>query len=205
MKKTTPLFTLLLFLASTVLSQTVKIGKQKWMTHNLDVSTFRNGDVIPEAKTEAEFKKAGDNKKPAWCYYGNDPENGKKYGKLYNWFVVNDSRGLAPAGFHIPSDAEWTKLSDNLGSMTVAGKKMKSKSEWKVDSNSTNSSGFSGLPGGYSYNGEFYFIGSTGKWWSSTEDYTYYAWFRGLYDISINMTRYYSYKIDGYSVRCLKD
>ncbi len=110
-------------------AQTVTIGNQVWMTKNLDVSTFRNGDPIPQAKTAAEWKAADENKQPAWCYYDNDPANGAKYGKLYNWYAVNDSRGLAPAGYHIPSDVEWKQLTDFLGS--EAGKKMKSKSGWK--------------------------------------------------------------------------
>jgi len=111
-------------------AQTVTIGKQVWMTKNLDVSTFRNGDPIPEAKTDEAWKAAGENKQPAWCYYDNDPKNGTKYGKLYNWYAVNDPRGLAPAGYHIPTDAEWTVLTDYLGGEDVAGKKMKSTSGW---------------------------------------------------------------------------
>ena len=111
-------------------AQTVTIGKQVWMTKNLDVSTFRNGDPIPEAKTDEAWKAAGENKQPAWCYYDNDPKNGTKYGKLYNWYAVNDPRGLAPAGYHIPTDAEWTVLTNYLGGEDVAGKKMKSTSGW---------------------------------------------------------------------------
>ena len=118
------LFILMLFLTGLSKAQTVTIGTQVWMTKNLDVSTFRNGDPIPEAKTGEEWKKAGENKQPAWCYCDNDPTNGAKYGKLYNWYAVNDSRGLAPVGYHIPSDAEWTKLEVFLGA--DAGNKMKS-------------------------------------------------------------------------------
>jgi uncharacterized protein (TIGR02145 family) len=108
--------------------KSVKIGTQTWMTENLNVSTFRNGDPIPEVKTNEEWKKAGENKQPAWCYYDNDPKNGAKYGKLYNWYAVNDPRGLAPAGWHIPTDEEWTTLGDHLGDDD--GKKMKSTSGW---------------------------------------------------------------------------
>jgi uncharacterized protein (TIGR02145 family) len=108
--------------------QEIKIGPQIWATKNLDVITFRNGDTIPEAKTNEEWKKAGEEGKPAWCYYDNDPENGKKYGKLYNWYAVNDPRGLAPKGWHVPSDAEWIVLIDYLGGEEVAGTKMKSSS-----------------------------------------------------------------------------
>jgi uncharacterized protein (TIGR02145 family) len=111
-------------------AQTVTIGTQEWMTKNLDVTTFRNGDPIPEVKTDEEWYRASDNKLPAWCYYMNDTVNGRLYGKLYNWFAVNDPRGLAPVGYHIPSDAEWTKLTDFLGGESVAGEKMKSTSGW---------------------------------------------------------------------------
>ena len=106
-------------------AQTVTIGTQIWTTKNLDVSTFRNGDVIPQASTDEAWKAAGENKQPAWCYYDNDTANASKYGKLYNWYAVNDPRGLAPAGYHIPTDAEWTVLTDYLGGYGIAGKKMK--------------------------------------------------------------------------------
>jgi uncharacterized protein (TIGR02145 family) len=117
-----------LLIAQINYAQTVTIGTQVWMTKNLDVSVFRNGDPIPQAKTDAEWEAAGKNKQPAWSYYDNDPANGTKYGKLYNWYAVNDSRGLAPAGYHIPSDEEWGQLTDFLGS--EEGKKMKSTSGW---------------------------------------------------------------------------
>ena len=90
--------------------KTVQIGTQVWMTKNLDVSSFRNGDPIPEAKTDEEWKKAEENKQPAWCYYDNNSANGAKYGKLYNWYAVNDPRGLAPIGFRVPTDEDWIFL-----------------------------------------------------------------------------------------------
>jgi len=128
MKATLTLFLFVLIVTgSTIFSQTVTIGTQVWMTKNLDVATFRNGDPIPEAKTSDEWLEAGENEQPAWCYYDNDPANGEKYGKLYNWYAVNDSRGLAPDGYHIPSEAEWTILIIYLGGgWWEAGKKMKS-------------------------------------------------------------------------------
>ena len=185
----------------------VSIGKQVWMSENLNVDKFRNGDPIPEAKTEEEWKKAGENKQPAWCYYDNDPANGARYGKLYNWYAVNDPRGLAPKGWHISTDAEWTKLSDYLGGADLAGTKMKSKSGWKVN-NGTNSSGFSGLPGGYrDENGTFYIIGLSGYWWSSTEFNTDGdgALFRFLDYPNGDVYRLGSIREKGMSVRCLRD
>ncbi|MBM3433123.1 MAG: hypothetical protein FJX92_09060 [Bacteroidetes bacterium] len=144
----------------TTLSKEVTIGKQVWMTQNLDVDKFRNGEVIPEAKTDGEWKAYADAGEAAWCYYENDPANGEIYGKLYNWYAVSDSRGLAPVGYHIPSDAEWTLLTDYSGGAEKAGAKMKSKQGWAEDGNGTNSSGFSGLPGGNrNSNGSFDLIG----------------------------------------------
>ena len=84
---------------------------QVWMTSNLDVNKFRNGDPIPEVKSTEEWLKAAENKQPAWCYYDNNPANGSKYGKLYNWYAVSDPRRLAPFGYHIPSNEEWTSFS----------------------------------------------------------------------------------------------
>jgi uncharacterized protein (TIGR02145 family) len=180
----------------------VKIGSQIWTTENLNVSTFRNGDPIPEAKTNEEWDKAGKNKQPAWCYYDNDPANGAKYGKLYNWYAVNDSRGLAPVGYHIPSNDEWTKLTDFL----VAGSKMKSTSGWKDNGNGTNSSGFSGLPGGFrGFDGNYGNVGYYGYWWSASELNTTSAYNRGLYYYGDNLYRDNDYKERGFSVRCLRD
>jgi len=199
-------------------SQTVTIGTQVWMTKNLDVSTFRNGDTIPQVQTDKAWSNACDNKQPAWCYYDNDTANGAKYGKLYNWYAVNDSRGLAPVGYHIPSDAEWQKLQKFIDKKFefISGSQMKSKSGWNEFSNEyitvpksgngTNTSGFSGLPGGNrTHFGTFVGIGRLGYWWSTTEYETYSAW--GLYlhngdDIS---SRYPFGKGDGVSVRCVKD
>jgi len=187
-------------------AQTVTIGTQVWMTKNLNVSTFRNGDPIPQAKTDEEWEKAGGNKQPAWCYYENDTANGAKYGKLYNWYAVRDSRGLAPVGYHIPSDAEWAILTDYLGGAEKAGAKMKSKQGWAEDGNGTNSSGFSGLPGGYrNYDGTFDYVGKYGIWWSWTEVSTGRAWYRDLGYGTGSVGRNNERKKEGFSVRCLRD
>lgn len=190
----------------------VTIGEQVWMTQNLNVDTFRNGDPIPEAVTIEQWREAGRNRQPAWCYYDNFWEYGEIYGKLYNWYAVNDSRGLAPVGYHIPSDAEWTELENFLGTYD-AGIKMKSTSAWKSYGNGTNSSGFSGFPGGMRHStGAFESIGWYGKWWSSTEVSTDNAWFSADYA----WHRYLNYDYDnvlrsnlgkdqGFSVRCLRD
>jgi uncharacterized protein (TIGR02145 family) len=180
----------------------VKIGNQIWMTENLNVDRFQNGDIIPEAKTAEEWKAAGNAKRATWCYYQNDQKNGEKYGKLYNWYSVNDKRGLAPVGWHVPSDAEWTILSTFLGGEDVAGIKMKSTSGWNDNGNGTNSSGFSGLPGGdRANNGSFYYVGSYGHWWSSSEYAEVNAHCFGLKYSYLRLDG--SNKSDGFSVRCV--
>ena len=121
MKKISFLILLLVGMTSNGFTQSVKIGTQEWTTKNLNVSAFRNGEPIPEAKTDEEWKKAAENKQPAWCYYNNDPENGTQYGKLYNFYAVKDPRGLAPKGWHIPADSAWGQLGKYLGGAETAG------------------------------------------------------------------------------------
>ena len=184
----------------------IKIGKQIWCVKNLDLANFRNGDPIPEAKTKKEWQKASENGKPAWCYYENKTSNGTKYGKLYNWYAISDPRGLAPKGYHIPTDAEWTKLTNYLDGEDEAGTKMKSSFGWDKNGNGTNSSGFSGLPGGFrSIDGAFFGIGSLGDWWSSTESDTNDAWIRYLDCSGGDVERSDGYEKIGFSVRCLRD
>ena len=184
----------------------IKIGNQIWMTENLKVEKFRNDDSIPQAKTDEEWKEAGDNNQPAWCYYDNDPANDIKYGKLYNWHAVNDPRGLAPIGRHIPTDDEWSVLIDYLGGEDDAGDTMKSKEGWDNNGNGTNSSGFSGLPGGYRYyGGPFDYIDGFGGWWSSSEGSTGTAWYCHLHYSNGSVDRDYYSKGKGLSVRCLRD
>ena len=136
------------------------------MTENLNVTTFRNVDPILHAVTQEEWIKAGKRGEPAQCYYNNNSEKEKKYGKLYNWYAVNDIRGIAPYGWH-----EWSVLIDCLGGEEVAGKKMKSSEGWTVKMNGANSSGFTALPGGFRSDlGRYGGIGNSSYWWSSSED-----------------------------------
>jgi len=186
--------------------KSVKIGNQVWMSENLNVERFRNGDLIPEAKTAEEWIAAANAKRPAWCYYDNNPKNGNKYGKLYNWYAVNDRRGLAPAGWHVPTDYEWTILSTFLGGENLAGNKMKSTSGWNDNGNGNNSNGFSALPGGFrSSNGDFHNVGNWGSWWSASESNGSYAWNRLLNYVHSSLVRSSDYEDDGFSVRCVKD
>ncbi len=181
----------------------VTIGTQVWTSKNLNVDTYRNGDEIPQVQDANAWSNLTTG---AWCYYTNDASNGTKYGKLYNWYAVHDPRGLAPKGYHIPTDAEWTKLTDYLGGEEEAGTKMKSTSGWYNNGNGTNSSGFSGLPGGFhNSNGSFSNIDYIGYWWSSAEGSTDGAWARSLFFNDGYVSRNASYKRSGFSVRCLRD
>ncbi|MEI6090296.1 MAG: FISUMP domain-containing protein [bacterium] len=187
-----------------------------WMTENLNVGHYRNGDLIPEVKDPTEWASLSTG---AWCYYNNDPEMGAIYGKLYNWYAVNDPRGLAPDGWHIPTNEEWTELMDSLGGELLAGGKLKRTGTIEVgdglwfspNEGATNETGFSALPGGFrrydNYDGKFYAIGGFGYWWSSTE-YEYDAidaWARELFSSYSKFSRYFYNKGNGYSVRCIKD
>lgn len=128
----TSLFLIFLFISFNSFNQiqTVTIGGQMWMTKNLNVDKFRNGDPIPQARTDEEWKSAGENGEPAWCYYENDETKGKKYGKLYNWYAVNDPRGLAPEGYHIPEVRELDRLCSNSEGKKVFYKNLKSTIGW---------------------------------------------------------------------------
>ena len=190
---------------------TVKIGKQVWLTKNVDVSHYKNGDKIPEVQDAATWAVLTTG---AWCWYNNDSATNAVYGKLYNWYAVHDPRGLGPTGWHVPSDPELTKLSTNLGGYMVAGGKMKSTGTieastglWHApNTDATNSSGFTGLPGGYrNYDGTFYNVGSYGYWWSSTQNFANSAWFRYMGFNSGLEYRLNYIQLDGFSVRCLKD
>ena len=196
MKKLLPL---LLILSFTIKAQDVTIGEQTWTSKNLDVSNYRNGEAITLAQTDSEWKAAGEKGKPAYCYY---QKKGSNYGKLYNWYAVIDSRGLAPKGYHIPTDDEWTKLKDYLGE---AGTKMKSNSGWQNNGNGSNSSGFAGLPGGHRLDGGFVGVGTYGYWWSSTRNFAKSAWGFYLTYFSGDFYNFNNDKRDGFSVRCLRD
>ena len=201
----------------------ITIGTQIWSSTNLDVTTYRDGTPIPQVTDPTAWAALTTG---AWCYYNNNSANGTTYGKLYNWYAVagiHDAASLnnpslrkqfAPQGWHIPSDAEWTILTDFLGGESVAGGKMKSTGTiqagtglWESpNAAATNESGFTGLPAGYrSSNWPFTNIGNNGIWWSSSENTTSDAWYR-LLDYSYgNATSYYSPKDFGFSVRCVRD
>jgi uncharacterized protein (TIGR02145 family) len=192
--------------------ESVKIGNQIWTTKNLNVSTFRNGDPIPEARTIDEWIKAGENQLPVFCFMDNFSENGKKYGKLYNWYAVNDPRGLAPKGWKIPDNSEWIQLFDYLGGKSSAGQSLKSKEGWMYNGNGTNESGFNGLPGGERYyEGNFHNVGDFSFWWAANSIDSNHAYIVGLLAGSneviagITSQMILENKSNGLYVRCIKN
>ncbi len=144
----------------------VTIGNQTWMAENLNVSRFRNGDPIPEVQSREEWKIAGENKKPAWCYFNNNPSEGDVYGKLYNWYAITDSRGLAPEGWRIPELDDWDALLNYLNESGNAAAQLKSSKVW-YEGPGNNRSGYSGVPSGdRDQNGVFHGRGISVSWWS---------------------------------------
>ncbi len=184
---------------------TVKVGSQEWLSKNLNVDHFINGDPIQKIKTPEEWQAAADNKQPAWCYSNNDSLSGTKYGKLYNWYAVHDPRGLAPKGMHLPSDGEWTLLVSYLGGEDIAGVALKSKVGWGINDSGNNSSGVFAIPGNCRSSNGTFLIGEFTYWWSYSEDNDYLAWYRFLTDESDKIYRGSNVKGMGMSVRCIKD
>lgn len=179
----------------------IKIGEQKWLAYNLNVLTFRNGEKIPVAKTELEWEDAAKNGKPAICYYGNNTNS--QGGILYNWYAVNDPRGIVPLGNHIPTKDDFEKLELFLG--RNSGEALKSRTGWKFK-NGTNSSGFNGIPTGYrAFNGKFDGKGYVATYWSSTTKDKNHAFSFSIIgkvnviDISNHSKGY------GLLIRCIKD
>ena len=187
---------------------TVTIGTQVWMVENLKTTKYRDGTAIPNVTGSTAWAALTTG---AQCDYNNTASNSTTYGKLYNWYTVGDSRNIAPTGWHVPTDAEWTTLTDYLGGESVAGGKLKEAgtAHWlSPNTGATNETGFSALPGGYrgNYGGTFDNLGSDGSWWSATEYNTSFAWYRRMYsaDSGVYRDNFY-YKTNGFSVRCVRD
>ena len=183
---------------------TVTIGNQCWMKENLKTTRYKDGTAIPTGISDAAWQATTSG---AYTIYDNNAANNTTYGKLYNWYAVNTGK-LAPAGWHVPTDAEWTTLTTYLGGESVAGDKMKATTLWTPYTGiiNTNSSGFIGLPAGdRNYVGTFDGIGVGGSFWSSTEASTTNAWFRTLGFSYSNAYRGSANKRTGISVRCVRD
>jgi uncharacterized protein (TIGR02145 family) len=180
------------------------IGSQVWMVENLRTSRFQDNSPITLAEDPGAWSSQAN---PAYCWYNNDSEN-KTYGALYNWYAVNSGK-LCPTGWHVPTDADWTTLSDNLGGELLAGAKLKETGtlHWKApNALATNTSGFTALPGGFRTNaGEFANAGSYGNWWSNTAVNTTVSNYRYLYYGNGAITKSFVNQKYGLSVRCVKN
>ena len=186
----------------------ITIGKQAWMKENLKTTKYSNGDSI-HTTTPATLDITNEpSPEYQWAYDGNE-SNVEIYGRLYTWYAATDDRNICPTGWHVPTDADWLKLTTYLVSEYVAGGKLKETgiSHWKSpNTGATNESGFTALPGGYRYgNGTFYDIGGTGNWWSSTEVSTNNAWCYTMYNNLRNVNKHYGKKTNDLSIRCVRD
>ncbi len=194
---------------------TVIIGTQEWMAKNLRTTTFVNGNGITlignDASGDAAWNAANYG---AYSVYdtvgaGYRSFDVNEFGYLYNWYAANDTSGLCPTGWHVPTDAEWTTLTNFLGGLGMAGGPMKEAgtAHWiSPNTGATNASGFTGLPGGYRlFNGTFFNLGFSGNWWSSTESSSSSAWCRNLFHSVGNVGWSNVDKRLGYSVRCVRD
>lgn len=183
--------------------KTVKIGSQEWLAENLSVDTYSNGDKIPEVRDTREWDKLTTG---GWCYYNNDPENGKLYGKLYNWYALVDPRGLAPVGFRVATDQDWGIMLQAVGGHKVAGGLLKATDLWKMpNEGAVNQFGFGARPGGLCDDDcSFMDKGVMGYWWTPNEEGKKLAW---SYIMEYNNTfvnRSYYEKKDGLAVRCVR-
>ncbi len=192
---------------------TLDIGSQKWMTENLRVSRYNNGDEIMHITDGAEWAYLGVTLEGAWAWHNNNAGYDSDFGKLYNWFAVNDDRNLCPSGWHVPTIVEWDQLRDHLdpnanGNVNIAGDKMKTTGTafWKSpNTGATNEPGFNAVPGGHrSDNGEFYDFDQA-SWWSSSFSDAANAHNYNLYHDYADAYHYVSTKHFGLSIRCVKD
>jgi uncharacterized protein (TIGR02145 family) len=197
--------------------KTIVIGTQEWMAENLNTSIYRNGDVISTGLSNAEWENTINTQQGAWAYFNNDESYACPYGKLYNWYSCVDARQLCPVGWHVPTDPEWTVLTTYLGGTGVAGSKMKTTgtieaatglwlSPFSPNAVGTNSSGFSGAPGGDRLSvGQYGNFAGQGSWWSASEFDSTYSWQLSLSAGTPAANRNGYNRQTGLSVRCLRD
>lgn len=186
----------------------VQIGDQVWMTRNLDVVRFRNGDPIPQANSLYEWNRAYETRRPAYCFEERPGGQMGPSGILYNWWAVVDPRGLAPAGWHVPSSAEWALLAETLGGSSVAGKLLRETAGWRPNRNDptryTNAYGFSALPTGIreGRSGRYLEQGVIACWWTCNRGYDPYVW--GITIGGPSLERFSYPAATGVPVRCVQ-
>lgn len=195
----------------------VRIGNQIWMAENLKATSYQNGDAIPELTDKETWDDLTDG---AYCNFDSNENNSNKYGRLYNWFAVNDNRNIAPKGWHVATDSEWAELlsyvTDNQGHSCSVASALAAKSDWNTsynyddcfpgqDYSLNNSSGFTALPGGCRYLDGTFIDEEHAYWWSSTEQTPVHAYCRYLLSTWVEIDRGGFSKNYGLSVRCVKD
>lgn len=186
-------------------NDTVVIGNDEWMTENLSVKKFNNGDPIPEAKSEADWLKAGQDKSPAWCYQNNDPANEKSYGILYNYYAVSDERGILPDGFHLATDVEWSNLVNAAGGAEVAASRLKDPEYWG-GKNIGSSLGFNARPGGVRiFDGGFSNMDRAVYFWTATEESALTQFYFRMQSDNDKVDRNYGFVNYGMYLRCVKN
>jgi uncharacterized protein (TIGR02145 family) len=184
---------------------TVTIGNQVWMAENLKTTRYNNGDSIPTGLSDNDWQNTTSG---ACAIYNNNAANNSTYGKLYNWYAVNDPRNLSPGGWHAPTDAEWTTLVTYLGGDGVAGGKLKEAgtAHWNGPNGASNKSKFTALPGGQrSWYGPYATLGTYGYWWSSSEGFASGSWGWTMVNSLDSVKRFNYTKKVGFSIRCLKN
>jgi uncharacterized protein (TIGR02145 family) len=185
---------------------TVTIGTQVWMVENLRTTKYRNGEAIVNASTNAQWSALTTG---GYCNYENTTSNAATYGCIYNWYAIKDSRNIAPTGWHVATDADWTVLLAFVGGSPTAGIKLKESgtAHWTTpNTGATNSSGFTALPAGRRITaGDFSDVKNYGYWWSSTENSASNAWGRTMSYNNNVVSSYDRAKSYGLSVRCVKD
>jgi uncharacterized protein (TIGR02145 family) len=192
--------------------KTIKIGNQWWMAENLRTTKYNNGDQIPNVTDNSAWTALNT---PAYCWYeNNNATYGTTYGALYNWFTIdaasNGNRSICPTGWHIPTNAEFLTMINNLGGILEAGGKMKEDgtSHWtSPNAGASNTSGFTGLPGGFRgyVDGSFQYLGNFGHWWSCSSSNANEAWNIGLFYLDSSVNNSTSVKKLGFSIRCVKN
>lgn len=186
-------------------SDSVLIGEDEWMSENLSVKKFNNGDPIPEAKTDEEWLKAGQDKTAAWCYQNNDPANGEKFGIMYNYYAVSDPRGIIQDAYHLATDVEWNNLINTTGGADKAGGKLKDLQYWgaKVKGNGV---GFNARPGGLRiFDGGFSNMDKSIYFWTSTEESVLTHFYYRIQSENDQVDRNYGFINYGMYLRCVKN
>lgn len=192
----------------------VTIGNQTWLNKNLNVTHYRNNDPIPYVTDNSLWSGLSYG---AYSEWDNSIFYQTAYGLLYNWYAINDTRGVCPTGWHVPTDAEWYTLENYIDPTvndplsvnwrgTNVGTKLKATTGWIDNGSGTDEYGFSGLPGGYrKYDGTYWFLGHYAYWWTSDENSSTEAWKRSIFNEDYTSNRNANAKTCGFSIRCIKD